>query len=404
MREDLKKTYRGATLLNLAFAAGITLLLLLLMVEHFETLRDTVTRLGAYMNIYSAGVVSKYMTLIITVLCMFIFALLFMLLQNRQVLYLKKIVAAMEEISKGNLDVEVPVEGDDEFAQLAASLNIMADDIQTLIAKERATEQSKNELITNVAHDLRTPLTSILGYLELLEGKPDLDAETRQHYVGIACKKARQLQQLIEELFGFTKLSYGRLAVSIDRVDIVKLLEQLIDEFYPVFENNGMECSFTTQVRSLMMNGDGKLLARLFDNLLNNAVKYGREGKVILVKLTCEEPVITITVTNFGYVIPEEEIPLLFNKFYRVEQSRSSSTGGTGLGLAIVKNIAELHGGTVECTSDIRGTTFKVKLPSDFDINKERFKTLDGEHVDYEMDQDEHGNARDADRNQSGGL
>jgi signal transduction histidine kinase len=387
MREDLKKTYRGATLLNLAFAAGMTLVLLLIMVENFEKLRDVVTRLGNYMNIYSAGVVSKYMTLIITVLCLFAFGLIFMLLQNRQVLYLKKIVAAMEEISKGNLDVEVPVEGDDEFAQLAASLNIMADDIQTLIAKERATEQSKNELITNVAHDLRTPLTSILGYLELLEEKPDIDDATRQKYVGIACQKARQLQRLIEELFGFTKLSYGKLAVNMGRVDIVKLLEQLIDEFYPVFENNGMECSFTTQVNSLMMNGDGTLLARLFDNLLNNAVKYGREGKVILVKLTCEETVITITVTNFGYVIPEDEIPLLFNKFYRVEQSRSSSTGGTGLGLAIVKNIAELHGGTVECMSDLRGTTFTVKLPSDFDINKEQFKTLDGEHVDYELEQ-----------------
>lgn len=388
MREDLKKTYRGATLLNLAYAAGITLLLLLLLVENFSILQDAVTRFGTYMNIYSAGVVTKYMTLLVGVLCIFAFALVFMLFQNRQVLYLKKIVAAMGEISKGNLDVDVPVEGDDEFAQLAASLNIMADDIQTLIAKERATEQSKNELITNVAHDLRTPLTSILGYLELLEANHNIDEETRQKYIGIACNKARQLQHLIEELFGFTKLSYGKLAVTIDRVDIVKLLEQLIDEFYPVFEKNEMECLFTPQVSSLIMNGDGKLLARLFDNLLNNAVKYGREGKFIRVELTCEEQVVIISVTNFGYVIPEQEIPLLFNKFYRVEQSRSSSTGGTGLGLAIVKNIAQLHGGTVECTSTLHGTTFTVKLPTDFDVNKERFKTLDGEHTDYETEQE----------------
>lgn len=388
MREDLKKTYRGATLLNLAFAAGITLLCLLLIVENLDYLRHVVTQLGQHMNIYSTSVISKYMTLIISGMCMIIFALIFMLFQNRQAVYLKKIVAAMDEISKGNLDVEVPIEGDDELAQLAASLNTMADDIQTLIAKERSTEQSKNELITNVAHDLRTPLTSILGYMELLDSNPELDAETRQKYIGIACNKARHLQHLIEELFGFTKLSHGKLAVTIERVDIVKLLEQLIDEFYPVFENSGMECSFTTQVHSLMMNGDGKLLARLFDNLLNNAVKYGRDGKVILVRLTYEEPVITITVTNFGFVIPENEIPLLFNKFYRVEQSRSSSTGGTGLGLAIVKNIVSLHGGTVECTSSIRGTTFTVRLPSDFDINKEQFKTLDGENFDYEIEQE----------------
>lgn len=386
MGEDLKKSYRGATILNLAFSAGVTLLFLLLMVENLDFLRSTVTQFGQQMNIYSAAVVSKYMTLVIAGLCILMFALIFLLLQNRQVIYLKKIAAAMNEISKGNLDVEVPIEGDDELAQLAASLNTMADDIQTLIAKERATEQSKNELITNVAHDLRTPLTTILGYLELLEANPQLDEQTRQKYISVACNKARHLQRLIEELFGFTKLSYGKLAVTIDRVDIVKLLEQLIDEFYPVFENNGMECTFASQVNSLMMNGDGKLLARLFDNLLNNAVKYGRDGKVIEVRLIYEEPVITITVTNYGVVIPENEIPLLFNKFYRVEQSRSSSTGGTGLGLAIVKNIADLHGGTVECTSSIHGTTFTVRLPSDFDINKERFKTLDGENFDYEAE------------------
>ncbi len=387
MREDLKRSYRGTTLLNLAFAAGITLLFLLLIVENLSFLRGTLAGLGQYMNIYySATVLSKYITLVTGCLCIVIFALSFLLLQNRQVVYLKQIAHAMNEISKGNLAAEVPIEGDDELAQLAASLNTMADDIQTLIAKERSTEKSKNELITNVAHDLRTPLTTILGYLELLESGRDIDEATRQKYIGIACNKARHLQRLIEELFGFTKLSYGKIAVSIGRVDIVRLLEQLIDEFYPVLEKNDMECELTTQVDSLIMNGDGKLLARLFDNLLNNAVKYGRDGKVILVRLTYEEPVITITVTNFGVVIPENEIPLLFNKFYRVEQSRSSSTGGTGLGLAIVKNIVDLHGGTVECASDIRGTVFTVKLPSDFDISKEQFKTLDGEGFDYEIE------------------
>ena len=114
-------------------------------------------------------------------------------------------------------------------------------------------------------------------------------------------------------------------------------------------------------------------MARLFDNLINNAIKYGAEGKKVLVQVLAKDDIVTVSVTNYGYVIPAEELPLIFNKFYRVEQSRSSKTGGTGLGLAIAKNIVDMHGGTISVGSDLNGTVFTVKLKVDFDVNKENF-------------------------------
>lgn len=125
------------------------------------------------------------------------------------------------------------------------------------------------------------------------------------------------------------------------------------------------------------ITADGALLARLFDNLIGNAIKYGADGKRVLVQIRAEEEVVSVSVTNYGFVIPAEELPLIFNKFYRVEQSRSSSTGGTGLGLAIAKEIVEMHGGSIGVSSDLNGTVFTVKLQVHFDINKEHFDAID---------------------------
>ncbi len=156
-------------------------------------------------------------------------------------------------------------------------------------------------------------------------------------------------------------------------MDIIKLLEQLLEEFYPSFADKNLVYELKSNVAGQVITADGNLLARLFDNLINNAIKYGAEGKRILVRVHATEEIVTVSVTNYGYVIPEEDIPLLFNKFYRVEQSRSLATGGTGLGLAIAKNIVDMHGGIIQASSDLSGTTFTVKLKVNFDLNKENF-------------------------------
>ena len=270
--------------------------------------------------------------------------------------YISRISSAIQNISEGDLNTAIEVRGDDEFTAMAVNLNKMVGDIRNLMDKEREAERTKNELITNVAHDLRTPLTSIIGYLELLSGKVEIPAEMQKKYIDIAYAKSKRLEKLIEDLFGFTKMNYGKVAMHVSKVDIVKLLSQLLEEFYPSFKDKNLSYELQSNVPGKVITADGNLLARLFDNLINNAIKYGADGKRVLVQIHAEEEVVTVSVTNYGYVIPADELPLLFNKFYRVEQSRSTNTGGTGLGLAIAKNIVDMHGGTIQVTSDLNGT------------------------------------------------
>ena len=305
-----------------------------------------------------------------------IFSVTFFALQERSMRYISRISSAIQNISEGDLNTAIEVRGDDEFTAMAVNLNKMVGDIRNLMDKEREAERTKNELITNVAHDLRTPLTSIIGYLELLSGKVEIPAEMQKKYIDIAYAKSKRLEKLIEDLFGFTKMNYGKVAMHVSKVDIVKLLSQLLEEFYPSFKDKNLSYELQSNVPGKVITADGNLLARLFDNLINNAIKYGAEGKKVLVKVEAEEEVVSVSVVNFGYVIPEGELHLIFNKFYRVEQSRSTATGGTGLGLAIVKNIVDMHGGTISVTSDLNGTVFQVKLKIDFDVNRENFRAI----------------------------
>jgi two-component system sensor histidine kinase VanS len=311
--------------------------------------------------------------LLYLILGILLFSVTFMILQEPYIRYISRISEAVQNISEGNLNTVIDVIGDDEFSSMAANLNHMAADIKKLMEKERESERTKNELITNVAHDLRTPLTSIIGYLELLAGNQQVPADMQHKYIEIAYGKSRRLQKLIEDLFGFTKLNCGKIAMHVGQIDIVKLLGQLVEEAYPNFVEKGLSYDLQSNVPAKIINADGNLLARLFDNLIGNAIKYGADGKRVLVKIHAEGETVTVSVTNYGYVIPADELPLIFNKFYRVEQSRSSSTGGTGLGLAIAKEIVDMHGGTISVASNLNGTVFTVKLQVDFDVDKENF-------------------------------
>lgn len=301
------------------------------------------------------------------------FLISLMLLMENMVRYIKEITGSIRKIADGDLNEVIAVKGNDELAYIAASLNDMTDKLLELMEKERDSERSKNELITNVAHDLRTPLTSIIGYMGYLNTKRDIDEATRNNYIQVVYGKAKRLEKLIEDLFSFTKLNYGKIAMHVEKVDIVMLLNQLLDDFYPSFENNSLECELICAKKSIVVNADGSLLARLFDNLINNAVKYGKEGKYVRIHIREDEENVIVSVINYGYVIPKEDIKNLFNKFFRVEQSRSSNTGGTGLGLAIVKNIVDMHKGTIDVRSDLDGTEFEVTLPKHFDIDEEVF-------------------------------
>lgn len=303
-----------------------------------------------------------------------VFVLCFYYLIHDYMKYIRIIANGIKDIAQGNFDTEIPVRSLDEFGEMASYLNQMQENIKGIMERERVAEHTKNDLISSVAHDLRTPLTSIIGYLGWVREQPDLDERTRKKYLDIAYRKAQHLEQLTNELFGFVKLEHREMSMHVGILDIRQLLEQLLDECYPSFEKYGLENEFICQEERIMMEGDGNLLARLFENLLNNAVKYGKDGKLIRVELEKKIESAVIKVINYGYVIPEQEIGKLFRKFYRIEHSRSQDTGGTGLGLAIVEQIVQLHHGTISVKSDLQGTVFEVILPLTF-IHEESVST-----------------------------
>lgn len=374
MKSDINRRFHARVVANIFYSAVVTVLIELFLVTNISLIasymRNT-DRDNAFVELLTTF--DAVVILIYVVFGIGIFTVTFLLLQEKSMRYIAKISSAMHSISEGDLNITVDIEGDDEFSVMAASLNKMVGDLKELMDKEREAERTKNELITNIAHDLRTPLTSINGYLELLSGDTKLDPEVQKKYIGIAYVKTKRLEKLIEDLFGFTKLNYGKMSMHVSRVDVVKLLSQLLEEFYPSFVDKNLSYELQSNVPAMVIAADGNLLARLFDNLINNAIKYGADGKRILVKVNGNEEQVTVSVVNYGYVIPADELPLIFNKFYRVEQSRSTDTGGTGLGLAIAKNIVDMHGGAIDVTSDLSGTVFTVKLKVDFDVNKENF-------------------------------
>jgi len=213
-----------------------------------------------------------------------------------------------------------------------------------------------------VAHDLRTPLTSIIGYLELVSDRSKVSQETKDHYIKVAYNKSKRLEKLIEDLFAYTKFSSGEVVMDCLEIDMVKFIAQLADEFYPSFQENGLEYEFICDVNSAVVVADGNLLARAFANLIDNAIKYGKDGKSVKIELKEDRELIRVMITNYGKLIPENELGYIFERFYRLEASRSNETGGTGLGLAIAKNIVLMHQGTIEVRSDFNGTVFEVDL------------------------------------------
>jgi signal transduction histidine kinase len=311
-----------------------------------------------------SGASAAIITMLTIVAGIILFITYFLLLTKKFISYIKEMIDGINQISQGNFNNRIEINNEDEFALLAVKLNQMADDIKEIMENERRSEYAKNELITSVAHDLRTPLTSIIGYLDLVSSK-ELTQETQRKYIDIAYNKSKRLEKLIEDLFTYTKFNFGEVKADYTEVDMVKLINQLVDEFYPSFSEYNLEYEFCSKYSSAIIKADGNLLARAFANLISNAIKYGRDGKNIIIELVKEEHGIVITVTNFGDVIPKEDLKRIFQRFYRVETSRSSETGGSGLGLAIAQSVIEMHGGKISAKSDENGTVFTVELKNE---------------------------------------
>lgn len=226
----------------------------------------------------------------------------------------------------------------------------------------REAEKRKNDLIVYLAHDLKTPLTSVIGYLTLLRDEPQISAENRCRYTNIALDKAERLEQLINEFFDITRFSLSTITLETERIDLSFMLEQTVSEFMPIFAEKNLTCDADIQPETELLCDPDKL-ARVFDNLLRNAVNYSYPNSEIKVSMTAQNGNAEITFANRGKTIPKEKLDRIFEQFFRLDSARSSASGGAGLGLAISKEIIDLHGGTITAESENESVVFTVVLP-----------------------------------------
>lgn len=226
----------------------------------------------------------------------------------------------------------------------------------------RENEQKKDELIVYLAHDIKTPLTSMIGYLSLLSEIKDMPQEQRNRYIDIALDKSYRLEYLINELFDLARFNSEKIVLEKEEINLNLMLEQIADDFYPTLKEMNKKINFTSDEKTILY-ADPDKLSRVFNNLIKNAVNYSKENTDIDISILNKENQATVKITNKGKQIPKEKLDKIFEKFYRLDSSRTSKTGGSGLGLAIAKEIVELHGGRIYAESDMKETTFSVILP-----------------------------------------
>lgn len=224
-------------------------------------------------------------------------------------------------------------------------------------------ENKKNEWVMYLAHDIRTPLTSVIGYLSLLDEAPDMPVEQKEKYIGIALKKSMRLEKLINEFFEITRYNTQQIKLTKSKVDLYYMLVQLIDEFYPALSAKGNSAILNAD-ENLTVYADSEKLARVFNNILKNAVAYSYPNTEIMISAKADKDTTTVTFENHGPTIPSVQLSSIFDKFNRLDDERKSDTGGAGLGLSIADEIIRLHGGEISAQSENDTITFTVALPA----------------------------------------
>ena len=300
----------------------------------------------------------KNKTLILTCGFIVLYLFSFYLGMSRFTDYLDEISNGIHMIIKESTNM---IELSDELQPLESQMNTIKNTLRNREYQALQSEQRKNDLVVYLAHDLKTPLTSIIAYLSLLNESPDMPEEQRAKYTQISLEKAKRLGDLINEFFEITRYNLQNITLEKQKISLNMLLEQLVDEFYPVFQRKNTTCHINME-DDIELYVDAERMARVFDNLFRNAISYSYEGTPIDVFVERQEKAVRITVRNQGKQIAEHKLNHLFEKFYRLDDARSTNTGGAGLGLAIAKEIVELHGGTIQAESNEIYTQFIVTL------------------------------------------
>ncbi|EOS27688.1 hypothetical protein C806_00135 [Lachnospiraceae bacterium 3-1] len=273
--------------------------------------------------------------------------------------YFQEVLASMEKLN----DTESLIQLRPQLQEVEQYMNELKRQKEWNERKVRETEQRKNDLIVYLAHDLKTPLTSVIGYLTLLKEEREISPKLQDKYLSISLEKAERLEDLINEFFEITRFNLTHLELEKSTISLKILLEQTIFEFHPVFVEKNLSCELAIEPSDLKITCDPDKIQRVFDNLLRNAVLYSYEGSQIKIRAALAEKMVRIQVENTGATIPEEKLGRIFEQFYRLDSARESKKGGAGLGLAIAKEIVRLHDGNIWAESHKERTIFTVELP-----------------------------------------
>lgn len=285
------------------------------------------------------------------------------LIRRYRQMQMRHVIAELHYIAEGHLDHRIHFEVNNDLQKVIASINALVDSTVNSMEEERRIEKSKDELITNVSHDIRTPLTSIIGYLGLIEDKQYQNPDELVKYTHTAYLKAKQMKVLVEDLFEYTKSRQTTTPLNAVEFNMVAMLEQLAASYELEAEKKGVSIQVHGDPDPLMMEADTEKLSRVFNNLIINAFKYGKGAKHLFLDAQKVGTEAIIKVSNDGDPIPNDSLSQLFDRFYRVEGSRSQETGGSGLGLAIAQSFISLHGGYIYADSTPELTSFVIHLP-----------------------------------------
>ncbi|WP_342437753.1 HAMP domain-containing sensor histidine kinase [Paenibacillus sp. FSL L8-0436] len=341
-------------------ASTITVAMLLPSIYYYEQQYSALDFIASIL--FSLMGKSILVLLFVLILCFYLF--LFYRMEKKRYISTEfnRMIREVELIANGYFDYKIEERAEAGLDELAAHINNVVIQAQKAIEEERRSEQIKNDLVTNVAHDLRSPLTSIIGYLNLINEDEYRDEVELRGYIQIVYAKVERLHHLINDLFEYTYVQNKETLISDQFINIEEMINQLVVQHRIQMQEAGMQMRTFITTDSPVIVGDGNKIARVFENLIQNAMRYGKEGKYIDLIVSDSRQTVEVEVKNYGKAIPSVDLPYIFERFYRVEKSRSEYTGGSGLGLAIAKSIVKLHGGEIEAKSSMGKTSFVVTL------------------------------------------
>lgn len=305
-------------------------------------------------------VIRNNITLVFGVTFIVYFLILMRILMPWFTRFFDRIVSGIDHLAE---EVDAPIRMGTELKFMEVKLNEVKQRLKQRTETAKREEQRKNDLVVYLAHDIRTPLTSVIGYLSLLDEASDMPAEQRAKYTHITLEKANRLEKLINELFEITRYNSQQGNLEKVSIDLYYMLVQMVDEFYPILTERGNSAVLEVD-ETLTVSGDSAKLARVFNNILKNAAAYSDPGTPIIIAAKNAGAFVLISFQNQGPIIPADKLSAIFEKFFRLDEARASDTGGSGLGLSIAKEIVTLHGGTIQAESKAHSTTFTVSLPA----------------------------------------